>query len=166
MTSRHAVHRLSSSDVTSCVTSYLQLVLVAKEMGWLAPTQLGLSDVNPAVAIWLIGTQHPLFWRHKQLPPRKGESGSDFFQSTTYISYITKRVWTNFQIVSNLVLHTAIKAWLFGLGAMKTWKWVFLFQSFNWNCYVNNANFMSPLRVVSGCSKGIAIMTLPHDPYS
>ena len=61
MTSRHAVHRLSSFDVTSCATSYLQLVLVAKEMGWLLPRILTFLTSSPAVAACLIGTEHPLF---------------------------------------------------------------------------------------------------------
>ena len=130
MTSRHAVHRLSSFDVTSCVTSYLQLVLVAKEMGWLLPRILTFLTSSPAVAAFLIGTEHPLFWRHKQFPPRKGKSWSDFYQSTIYILYITKRVWVNFQIVSSLVLYTG--------------KWVFLSQSFNIKLLCEQCKFSFP----------------------
>ena len=97
--------------------------------GWL-PRILTFLTSSPAVAACLIGTEHPLFWRHNQLPPRKGKSWSDFYQSTIYISYITKRVWANFQIVSSLVLYTG--------------KWVFLSQSFNIKLLCEQCKFHFP----------------------
>ena len=143
---RHAMRSTAFLPLTSRnarLVTFSWFWLQRKWAGWL-PRILTFLTSSPAVAACFIGTEHPLFWRHKQLPQRRGKSGSDFYQSTIYISHITKRVWTNFQIVSNLVLHTAIKAWLFGLGAIKAWKWVFLSQSFNRKLLCEQCKFHFP----------------------
>ena len=162
MTSRHAVHRLSSSDVTSCVTSYLQLVLVPKEMGWLAPTHLGLSDVKSCSGC--------MFNRYRASP---FDVTSSFHQERVKVGLIFTSQPKIFHI-SLKECEPISKLWVtlsFTLLSNSDYlDWAPLrpesefsyFKVLTENCYVNNANFMSPLRVVSDCSRGIVIMTLPH----